>query len=150
MVKDVELLINTGLDEIENSSLVILMLRVYSKLYNEPDAIHILGSSCKNCKQKVKKIYQQLKFNGMELAQNLDKPRTCNPAWNGLRYISGAARHFHADTFTDENAISLLDKGILSKSDFITLPEGYGEVAQPTHKQDVKKTPVKKAATKKK
>jgi len=147
MVKDVELLINTGLDEIENSSLVILMLRVYSKLYNQPDAVHILGNSCKNCKRKIKKIYEQLKINGMKLAQNLDKPRTCKPAWTGLRYISGAAKHFHADTFTDENAISLLDKGILSKNDFIKLPDGYG-VEQP--KQIVENAPIKKVSKKKK
>jgi len=150
MVKDVELLINTGLDEIENSSLVILMLRVYSKLYNQPDAVHILGNSCKNCKRKIKKIYEQLKINGMKLAQNLDKPRTCKPAWTGLRYISGAAKHFHADTFTDENAISLLDKGVLTQSDFITLPSGWNEVATPKPTNNVEKTTVKKVSKKKK
>lgn len=153
MVDDVRILINTRLEDIENSSLVILLLRTYSKLYNDPDAVHILGSSCKNCKQKLVKIYNQLKFNGMELAENFDKPRTCKPSWVGLRYISGAAKHFDADTLTDRDALFLLEKGALSESDFDILPVEKVEEKSIENKKEVsilapKKT-TKKVAKKK-
>ncbi len=138
LVDDVQILINTRLEDIENSSLVILMLKVYTKLYNDPNTIHILGSSCKNCKQKLIKIYKQLKLNGMELAEKFDKPRTCIPAWNGLRYISGAAKHYDSSNLTDEAAIFFLEKNILSESDFKKLPEGYSVKKEVNNNIDIK------------
>lgn len=53
------------------------------------------------------------------------KNRTCVPAWKGLKFIFKRARHYNNALITDEQAVELLNEGLLSESDFKKLPEGY-------------------------
>ena len=60
------------------------------------------------------------------------KNRTCKPNWgkgctddNGLKFIHKEGRHYSSLYITDEQALSLLNRGLLNESDFDVLPEGY-------------------------
>lgn len=59
------------------------------------------------------------------MAEKYDKAqvRTCKPAWNGLKYIPGTARHWNSLLITDEEAEMLLKKGFLTETDFTVLPQ---------------------------
>lgn len=61
------------------------------------------------------------------MAKNYEKAkeRTCKPAWKGLKYLPQEAKHFNSELLTDEQAVTLLQRGHLKETDFIKLPEGY-------------------------
>lgn len=56
--------------------------------------------------------------------------RTCEPVWNGLKYIHKAGRHYSDKNITDKQAIELLESGMLSEKDFNKLPEGYKKIIE--------------------
>ena len=78
-------------------------------------------------------------MNAIERAEAV-KSRTCKPAWNGLRYINGD--HYDNKNITDTEATNLLNNGLLNKTDFIKLPDGY-EMMPPAPKQTA---PIQKQA----
>lgn len=75
--------------------------------------------------------------------------RTCKPNWgkgctdnNGLKFIHAEGRHYSSIYITDEQATSLLKRGLLNESDFDVLPEGY---QKPLPKFDETPEPKKEA-----
>lgn len=77
----------------------------------------------------------------MEKAKKAEKviSRTCKPKFNGLRYIPSIMKggkliavHKHIDSgnISDQEALDLLDAGILKESDFEVLPEKYASKKQ--------------------
>jgi hypothetical protein len=49
--------------------------------------------------------------------------RTCVPAWKNIKFFVKLGKHVSANLITDEQAIEYLEKGIMSKDDFLTLPK---------------------------
>jgi hypothetical protein len=125
-----------------------LLSRDVERLIASPDSLKLLklasilllnGNQPRTCSNSQRKYYQQLKqlsMNAIERAEAV-KSRTCKPAWNGLRYINGD--HYDNTNITDEEATKLLNSGLLNKTDFIKLPDGY-EVKSTETPQPVKQT----------
>jgi hypothetical protein len=111
-----------------------LLTRDVEGLIASPDSLKLLklasllllnGNQPRTCSNSQRKYYQQLKqldMNAIERAEAV-KSRTCKPAWNGLRYINGD--HYDNTNITDAEAVKLLTNGLLNKSDFVKLPDGY-------------------------
>ncbi|RLI47581.1 hypothetical protein DRO61_07725, partial [Candidatus Bathyarchaeota archaeon] len=55
----------------------------------------------------------------------IKRQRTCQPKWNGRKHFTRTHTHVNSDLLTDDLAISLLEKGILTEDMFIILPKGY-------------------------
>jgi hypothetical protein len=129
LVKEV---IDNTFEEVSASSLILKLLDAYSKLYLNGNA----PGTCGKCHRD---FYIKLKQNGMELAKKYDeaKKRTCQPAWNGLKYIPGTARHWDSELLTDKEAEYLLINDFLTEKDFKELPESYREPIKKV--QDIKK-----------
>ena len=96
--------------------------------------IYLSGGHCPGCERSQRKYYSQLQYDGLTKAKAMDekKPRTCKPNWgkgctnnNGLKYIHKEGAHYSSLHITDEQALSLLNRGLLLESDFDILPEGY-------------------------
>jgi len=75
--------------------------------------------------------------------------RICKPNWgknatdgNGLKFIHAEGQHYSSKYITDEQAASLLNRGLLNESDFDVLPPNY---TQPLPKFDETQAPKKKA-----
>ena len=147
LINDVNELLNHDCGEIINSPLVMKLLTVYSQLY-------LNGRPPKLCGKCHEKYYNQLKINGMEKAELLEKAknRTCEPFWNGNKYIPKMARHYSNLYITDKEAIRLLNEGHLKENDFTKLPDGYKKIEdkiKDREENEVKENPVKKTYPKK-
>lgn len=150
MLKDVEILISKSVGEVLKSpDLTLKLLRVYSKLY-----LH--GAAPGYCERSIRLYHEKLKSDGMFKAnENLKiAQRTCLPNWKGNRYYTAIHTHVSADNLTDEEAIKLLEAGILKSSDFEKLPEGYGAKKKTPEPEiepvkEIVKEPVKAAKPKK-
>ena len=120
MVENVKEVINATFEEVNSSSLVLKLLDAYSKLFAN-------GAQLGGCSLCLRDYYNQLKQKGLEMAEKYEQVqvRTCKPAWNGLWLINAAARHYNSEWITDEEAIDLLNRGIVKESDFEVLPENY-------------------------
>ena len=134
MVERVANILRYTIKEIVGSPLVLEFLSIYSQLY-------LFGKDPGNCDICMRKYYQELIKNGMDKAIRFEqvKSRTLVPAWNGLKYVPKAARHFSSVDMTDEEAINYLLSGQLRESDFEKLPEEY-EAAFPKEDEKVEET----------
>ena len=154
MLKDVEILISKSVGEVLKSpDLTLKLLRVYSKLY-----LH--GAAPGYCERSIRMYHEKLKSDGMfKVNENLKvAQRTCLPKWKGNRYYTAIHTHVSAENLTDEEAVKLLEAGILKSSDFEKLPEGYGAKKKATEPEpkieaepvkEIVKEPVKAAKPKK-
>jgi len=108
--------------EIIGSPLILELLSIYSQLY-------LNGSQPGSCERCIKNYWTELNKTGMDNAQRLEeiKARTLKPAWNGLKWVNAAARHFDSAQITDQQAESYLLSGQLRESDFEKLPKGWIE-----------------------
>jgi hypothetical protein len=145
LVKEVT---DKSFEEVSASSTISKLLYVYSKLY-------LNGCPPKLCGKCHKKYYNQLKINGMEKAELLEKAknRTCKPFWKGNKYIPKiVCRHYSDQFITDEEAIMLLNKGLLNEKDFIKLPDGYKKIEEKIQKREeikIEEKPIRKTYPKK-
>ena len=128
-IERVNNLISKNVEEIIASTDSLELLRCYSILYNE-------GRQCRSCANSQRDYYKQLSLNGLQKAKEMDeiKIRTCQPNWgkgctnnNGLKFIHKEGNHYSSLYITDDQAISLLNRGLLNESDFDVLPEGYSK-----------------------
>jgi hypothetical protein len=141
MVEDVGKILRTDIREVVASPLSVLLLKCYSVLY-------LNGGQPRFCEASQRKYYNQLKVDGMERAKLLEavKSRTCEPAWNGLKYYPATGEHINNEWITDEQAIKYLKLGLLKERDFITLPKLYkvNETIEPQHNAKVDSKPKQK------
>src|SRR4030042_3373944 len=120
LIKDLEEVLSKTVEEVIASPLSIKLLNLYSMLY-------LNGEQPRWCESCQRDYYNQLKREGhlkIELMEEIQK-RTCKPAWNGLKYIHKAGRHYNNELITDTQAIDLLERGFLNESDFIEMPEKF-------------------------
>jgi hypothetical protein len=120
MVERVANILSYNFREIIASPLILELLSIYSTLY-----LH--GGPTAFCEKCHSDYYQTLIKNGMETAKNYDEVqvRTLIPMWNGLYWVSKAARHFDSSTITDSEACRYLLDGQLRESDFEKLPDEW-------------------------
>lgn len=120
MINDVKEVISATFEEVSASSLCLKLLNCYSILY-------LCGGQPGTCSMSQRKYYNQLKLNGLEMAEQFEeiKNRTCKPAWIGNMYVPKMARHYHPDYITDKEAINLLENGGIPESKFSILPDAY-------------------------
>jgi hypothetical protein len=119
--EDLKLILSKTFEEVAKSQDVLLkMLYLYSTLY-------LSGQPAAWCEYCQHDYYTTLKKEGMEKIAELEEiqKRTCIPAWTGLKYIHKSGRHFNNELITDVQAIDLLERGFLSETDFIKIPEGF-------------------------
>lgn len=116
IIDKVNRIIKEGFDSIQKTD-PLLIIEVWSKLFNN-------GEQCRMCIASQKKYYSDILTKGIKMAEEFKEieKRTCVPTFKGLKYVAGKG-HFLADTITDEDAIEMLEKGILKESDFKVLPE---------------------------
>lgn len=109
------------------------LIYCYSKLY-------LNGAQCSTCEVSMRKYYNELEKTGLVMAEKFDnlKNRTCKPAWNGNKYIPKAARHYSSEYITDDEAVDLLNRGILTANDFDTFPVGYNNESSLLGEQEPK------------
>ena len=67
------------------------------------------------------------------------KDRKCKPNWKGLIYFPIIATHVNSETITDNDAIMLLNEGLLNPKCFDVLPEGYEVKKENTDSKEEKK-----------
>lgn len=120
MVSEVKELISMDVEAIISSPTSLKLLNCYSKLY-------LNGDQPRGCAASQRNYYRELCLTGITKAMDYEKikNRTCKPAWNGLMFIHAEARHYNNEYITDEQAITLLERGHLKEKDFIKLPDGY-------------------------
>ena len=112
---------NAGAEATVNDpSLLLPFLKLYSFVY-----LH--GGQPSGC-GKVQRGYWHQFFernNYKELLDMINKSvnRTCVPAWKNIKFFVKLGKHVSANLLTDEQAIEYLEKGIMSESDFLTLPK---------------------------
>ena len=124
MIEKVKQILAIPFDDLQNDKRVLLFLRIYSTLY-------LNGKSPGTCGKCQRDFYIQLQKNGIKMAINYEeiKNRTCEPNWDGLKYIHVTARDWNDKNLTDKDAVYLLEKGYLKESDFKILPIEYLEKA---------------------
>lgn len=124
LVKD---LLSKDVEAVIASTDSLNLIRCYSILYVE-------GRQCRGCADSQRGYYRQLFLTGLQKAKEMDKlnERTCKPNWgkgctdnNGLKFIHKEGRHYSSLYITDEQATSLLTRGLINESDFDVLPESY-------------------------
>ncbi len=139
-------LLSKNVEDIISSTDSLDLLKCYSILFND-------GKQCRSCAMSQREYYKQLSLNGLKKAKEMDeiKARTCQPNWgkgctnnNGLKFIHREGNHYSSLYITDDQAISLLNRGLLNESDFDILPEGYSKPLPkfdetPSPKKEVKK-----------
>jgi hypothetical protein len=138
LIKDLEEILSKTVEEVIASPLSLKLLNLYSKLY-------LNGEQPRWCESCQRDYYNQLKCEGylkIKLMEEIEK-RTCIPAWNGLKYIHKAGRHYNHELITDVEAIDLLERGFLSESDFIKMPEGFNPEDAKVVQEILKETEVK-------
>ncbi len=120
LINDLEDILSKTVEEVINSSLSLKLLNLYSKLY-------LNGEQPRWCASCQRDYYSQLQREGHLKIKEMEEieKRTCVPAWNGLKYIHKAGRHYNNEIITDTQAIDLLERGFLTEQDFTKLPEGY-------------------------
>lgn len=131
MITEVKEILNNDVEVvIKSPQLSLSLLKCYSLLY-------ISGAQPRACARSQRDYYRKLQIDGImraELAEKV-KARTCVPAWNGLKYVRKACKHYSNLTVHDEQAIDALERGFLKEADFSVLPDGYEKEA----KEEVKK-----------
>jgi hypothetical protein len=120
--QDLELIINTRIEDILNSVLVLKLLNVYSILF-------LNGKDPGNCSKCHRDIYRKLQNEGKKqlILYSQVMERTNKPKWKGVKYLPQTASHYNSDTITDAQALDLLERKFLKESDFETLPLKYWE-----------------------
>lgn len=118
MLASVKLLIDKDFEEIKSSSLSLTLCKVYSSLYMK-------GEQPRTCEKFLLKYYNQIKINGLEMAQNFEQKRTfkVNEGKKGLMYIARLAKHIYLEKLTDAEVLKYIKEGYISESYFIQLPE---------------------------
>jgi len=147
-VEKVKYLLSRNVEDIIASTDSLDLIRCYSMLY-------LNGQQCRYCAASQKSYYNELVKTGLQKAKEMDeaKNRTCVPNWgkgctnnNGLKCIRQDGNAFYSSLYiTDAQALSLLNRGLLSESDFDVLPEGYEKPLEklpetPEPKKKVRKT----------
>lgn len=126
-VEKVKYLLSRNVEDIIASTDSLDLLRCYSNLYMN-------GQQCRSCAASQRSYYNELVRTGLKKAKEMDeaKNRTCKPNWgkgctnnNGLKFIHKEGNFYSSLHITDAQALSLLNRGLLSESDFDELPEGY-------------------------
>ena len=126
-VEKVKYLLSRNVEDIITSTDSLDLIRCYSILY-------LNGQQCRFCAASQRSYYNELVRTGLKKAKEMDeaKNRTCVPNWgkgctnnNGLKFIHKEGNFYSSLLITDEQAISLLNRGLLSESDFDVLPDGY-------------------------
>lgn len=148
-MNDLTKILDNDIDTIlKSGTLSLLLMRTYSKLY-------LNNAPCRMCAGALRGYYYELLKTGkmkMELIEQI-KNRTLVPAWKGIKHVIGFGTLVNSETITDEQAIRYLNKGILKKEQFITLPTGFGELQklEIVENSEVLETPeVKKVSKKRK
>jgi hypothetical protein len=145
MLSDIEKLLSKDFEEITNSSLSLLLLDCYSKLY-------LNGGQPRYCRASQLLYYQEISKTGKIMAEKFDEinKRTFNLKLDkGIMYVGKPfCRHFNRELMSDANAIALLKNGILKESDFTTLPAGFKDPA-PKQIPVTEQAPAKPKAPKK-
>jgi hypothetical protein len=120
--QDLELIINTGFEDIINSSLVLKLLNVYSILF-------LNGKNPGGCTTCHRDMYRKLQLEGKQTLNLYSQvmERTNKPKWKGVKYLPQTANHYNSDTLTDAQALDLLEKKFLKETDFEVLPVKYWE-----------------------
>ena len=119
MRKQLEEILNKDIGEIIKSSDSLILLDLASKLL-------LNGCQPGFCEKSQRTYYTLLKEKGIELLTQYEKimTSTCKLKGSGLR-------HYHAYGFvqlekiTDEQAVDMLSKKLLSIDEFDVLPAGY-------------------------
>lgn len=128
---------NAGAEATVNDpSLLLPFLKLYSFVY-----LH--GGQPSGC-GKIQRGYWNQFFvmnNYKQLLDMVNKAvnRTCVPAWKNIKFFVKLGKHVSANLITDEQAIEYIEKGIMSKDDFLTLPkmpEKETIVEEQTNEQD--------------
>lgn len=117
MYDELKKLIETPIDEIINSQLVLSLLNVYSKLY-------LFGKQPRFCEKCLRRYYVEIVNTGYLMLEKMEsvKKRTCIPGWTGLLYIPSTARHWNSEAVTDEEAEMLIKGRHLKEESFTVLP----------------------------
>lgn len=140
-------LLSMEVEAIMASTASLDLIRCYSFMY-------LGGAQPRGCEASQRRYYTELNLTGLQKAKEMDElqKRTCKPNWgkgctndNGLKFIHKEGRHYSSLYITDEQAISLLTRGLINESDFDVLPEGYQKPMPkfeetPKPKKEVKKT----------
>lgn len=126
-VEKVKYLLSRNVEDIISSTDSLDLIRCYSILY-------LNGQQCRFCAASQRSYYNEFVRTGLKKAKEMDeaKNRTCVPNWgkgctnnNGLKFIHKEGNFYSSLYITDAQALSLLNRGLLSESDFDVLPEGY-------------------------
>ena len=117
MLADVRKILDKDFDEIKTSSLSLLLLKVYSKLY-------LAGAQPRTCESAMLNYYKRLKKDGLIMAQkNEEKTHKLKKNIKGLKYVGKPfCKHFDLENLTDKEAISLLKLGVMKENQFDILP----------------------------
>lgn len=143
-VEKVRYLLSRNVEEIISSTDSLDLIRCYSMLY-------LNGQQCRSCEASQRSYYKELFLTGLNKAKQMDeaKNRTCKPNWGkgctnniGLKFIHKEGNFYSSEHITDDQAVSLLNRGLLHESDFDVLPEGY---EKPLEKLPETPEPKKKA-----
>jgi hypothetical protein len=109
-------ILSYSVDEILKSrQLTLAILKIYSQLY-------LNGGAPRGCSKSIAGYYSQLRTSNVK-EKDIIMEKTNK--FKRLIYIASEGMHFSDANLTDEKAIQFLDANILSKNDFITLPEAY-------------------------
>lgn len=104
---------------LNNESLLLRFLRIYSNLY--------LNKSqprwCSKCHAKYLQELRKTGFMKTELMEQI-KNRTLIPNFKGIMYTAKIG-HINSETITDDQATDLLNRKILPERLFIKLPDSY-------------------------
>jgi hypothetical protein len=128
-------ILEKSFEEINSSTLIIELLRLYSDLYLNGFQV----STCAKCHYD---YYLKLKTNGVMKAIEKDKNKTTHvikkkPNQRGDRLLySTKCGHVNLDRMTDRDAVFLLENKILKEADFIKLPETYNPEREPIEKNE--------------
>jgi hypothetical protein len=106
--------------EVISTPLSLKLLKCYSALF-------LQGGQPRFCARSQTSYYQQIKLEGLKRAELLEavQMRTCKPKFEGIKWFYSTGENVNDEWITDEQAISLLNRGLLTENDFITLPINY-------------------------
>lgn len=118
MIKEVNQILSMDIGEIVSSPMSLTLLKVYSILY-------LNGGQPHSCEKSQKEYYKRLQKDGLQKAiemENLEKNiHKLNK--KGLMYVGKPfCKHFDLQKLTDQEAITLIEKGYLREDQFEVLP----------------------------
>lgn len=119
-VEIVKYILSKSVEDIMASPDCLKLIRCYSVLYENNQRVG-------TCVVSQRKYYNQLKKNGLQMAQNYDviKTRTNQPNWVGIIAVSATNKHYNSETISDEEATNLLNNKYLEERYFKVLPQPY-------------------------